>query len=309
MSERANRRREAELVGVQFDGAARPAGQARAPEALREAGLASAIPGSRLMLDVTTSTRSPTRGKLAGFYNEPALLEMVEATYAAVHSSHSRATFPLLYGGDCAVLLGAVPALRDIHGRAGLLFVDGHEDATTMEESTTGEAANMEIALLLGYGGSRAREVLRPRLPALDADAIVMLGQRDEGYRREIGVPTIADRVRLHGVDEVGQRPAETARRAAEHLSSVAAAWWLHIDLDVLDRNEFSACGAASDPSMPPGLTWAQLRAIASEALGWNGCSGWSIGVYNTDLDPDRRAAAQIVQFIADVTSSTRLDS
>jgi arginase len=39
------------------------------------------------------------------------------------------------------VLLGAVPALVDVLGRAGLVFIDGHEDATTMEASTTGEAA------------------------------------------------------------------------------------------------------------------------------------------------------------------------
>lgn len=67
--------------------------------------------------------------------------------------------FPLIYGADCAVLLGAIPALRDVHGQAGLLFIDGHEDATTMEMSPDGEAANMEIALLLGphrIAGARA---------------------------------------------------------------------------------------------------------------------------------------------------------
>ena len=36
------------------------------------------------------------------------------------------------------------------------------------------------------------------RLPALDPETIVMLGQRDEHYREAIAVPSIADRVRLH---------------------------------------------------------------------------------------------------------------
>src|SRR6266568_3197084 len=40
----------------------------------------------------------------------------------------------LIYGADCAVLLGAVPALADVLGGAGLVFIDGHEDATTMED-------------------------------------------------------------------------------------------------------------------------------------------------------------------------------
>ena len=92
----------------------------------------------------------------AGFVNELALLEMVDAVHARVRAALHEHRFPVLYGGDCAVLLGAVPALRDVGETAGLLFVDGHEDAATMEQSTTGEAANMEIALLLGMTGDRA---------------------------------------------------------------------------------------------------------------------------------------------------------
>jgi hypothetical protein len=34
------------------------------------------------------------------------------------------------------------------------------------------------------------------------------------------------------------------------------------------------------------------------------GCRGWSIGVDNTDLDPEQKAAARIVTFMTDITSS-----
>jgi arginase len=240
---------------------------------------------------------------LAGFFNEPALLAMVDAVYARVRETLSLGRFPLLYGADCAVLLGAVPALRDVRGTAGLLFIDGHEDATLLELSTTGEAANMEIALLLGIGGAAAPDPLRSRLPALRAEAIVMLGQRDERYRQEIGVPSIADRVRLYSVEELHRHPADCGRHAAEQASREASSWWLHIDLDVLDGKEFSACGAASDASMPGGLTWAELSAVTTSAIATGGCSGWSIGVYNTDLDPQQQAAVRIVEFVKDITS------
>jgi hypothetical protein len=52
---------------------------------------------------------------------------------------------------------------------------------------------------------------------------------------------------------------------------------------------------------MPGGLSWAELTAVVSSALRTGGCRSWSVGVYNPDLDPERRAARQIVTFLAQV--------
>jgi arginase family enzyme len=72
----------------------------------------------------------------------------------------------------------------------------------------------------------------------------------------------------------------------------------------VLDREEFSASGAAGEVMLPGGLSWAELGALASSALGAGGVRGWSLGVYNPDLDPQGRSARRIVNLVADATNN-----
>jgi len=230
---------------------------------------------------------------------------MISALRHRVTRAVAAGRFPFVYGADCSVLLATVPAVREVKGVAGLLFVDGHEDATPMELSDSGEAANMEVALLLGLsGGDRFPADLRDHMACLDSAAIAMLGQRDEPYRAQLGVATVGDRVWLRTAEQVSANPGRAAQQAVERVESHATHWWLHTDLDVLARSEFSACGAPGEPALAGGLTWSQLAEIVHQALREGGCCGWSMAVYNPDLDPGGRAALRIVELVADAFRS-----
>jgi arginase len=55
---------------------------------------------------------------------------------------------------------------------------------------------------------------------------------------------------------------------------------------------------AAVDYPQPGGLTWEQLRQITSAALASPGCAGWSVCIYNPDLDPGGQGADDIIGYL-----------
>jgi hypothetical protein len=178
-----------------FDGYGRPGNQARAAAVLRQAGLDGALGGHTVRdagdLDLPAGT--PERGRETSLINQPALLVMTDVLGRRVADAVARHRFPLVYGGDCTTPLGSVPALRDLRGHTGLLFVDGHEDTMPLDVSEDGEPANAEIGLLLGLTGKLLTGPLAERLPALPPAALAVLGPRDNDWRRRFNVGSLRD--------------------------------------------------------------------------------------------------------------------
>jgi hypothetical protein len=103
----------------------------RGPAVLRQRGLATALaqyPGFTDAGDLVLPVPVPVRGP-SGLLAEDALVAMIGQVAEAVGAARGRGWFPLLLGGDCPVILGALAALQAERDCPGLLFVDGHEDA------------------------------------------------------------------------------------------------------------------------------------------------------------------------------------
>jgi arginase len=289
-----------ELIGVPYSSMARPGGIANAIRVLRELGLAERLAATgqvRDTGDLKLLRGSGVRGP-SGLLNELALGHLVTATRETVLRSLDRGGRPLLVGGDCPVLLGPLAACRDRHGAAGLLLVDGHEDAWPPQLSPTGEASDSEVAIALGRIGVLP-EPLDRLVPLLDPEAVSMLGPRDHHEIEEGGAESLRETVALvQDDDSVRAEGAETsAREAIRKLAQSAPTFWLHIDLDVLRTEDFPA----ADYIQPGGLAWDQLLGLARRALAARGCLGCSIVIYNPDLDPNRTSGARIVRFAADL--------
>jgi arginase len=295
--------RELDLIGVPYSSMARPGGIAEAIGVLRDAGLAERLAARGDVRD--KGDLEPIPGEVArgtsGLLKEGALAQLVEATRAATGLSLDEGRRPLLVGGDCPVLLGALAAGRDRHGEAGLLLVDGHEDAWPPWRSETGEASDSEVAIALGTVEGLPEPVAQ-LLPLLDSRALAMLGPRDREELAEANVDSLRDTVALFRHDRAvrANGPAASAREAIAALGPGSPPFWLHVDLDVLKTDDFPA----ADYLQQGGLAWAELSAIAAAALADERCLGASVVIYNPDLDPDRSSAARIVRFLSELAGS-----
>jgi len=293
-----------DLIGVPYTSAAAPGGIATAIRVLRDAGLVDSLSGRGAVSDVgdlELLEGSGMRGPSA-LLNERALGRIVAATREAVRRSLGRVRRPLLLGGDCPVLLGALAAARDDNREPGLLLVDGHEDAWPPERSGTGEASDSEVAIALGrVAGLPA--LLNNLVPLLAPDAVAMLGPRDRRELDEAGVESLDGAVAVFRDDVAvhASGAATSAQDAGATLAGASDSFWLHVDLDVLRTEEFPA----ADYLQPGGLTWQELLDVTVPALADSRCFGCSVVIYNPELDPDRTSAARIVRFVADLVGST----
>jgi arginase len=283
------------LLGVPTNSSGRIDGVARGPTVLRENGLVDAIRQHADVHDygdVALPTPSSERDSDTHIIDPRGLGVLVTRVRRAVAPILDDGHLPLVIGGDCPLLLGclAAAARRD---RLGLLFVDGHEDAYLPEQSSTGEAAEMELAFALGIADAPWSSELTSAFPLVEPADVRILGARDAELLRAEGVPSLGDRIELADGDRLAADPAGTVASACGSLSDP---WWFHLDLDVLSTEALPAV----DYPQHGGLGWEALATVATTAL-MSHPRGWDITIYNPDLDPERIHARRIVGFIASV--------
>ena len=163
-------------LGLKRPAPDREPGTRFAPWQLRALGLAARL-GARDAGAVPVPAYSGERDADTGVLHAPLLkrcgLDLAEALAPILDAGE----VPLVLGGDCSVLPGALLALRR-RGRYGLLYIDGHRDLLTPARSQHGAAAGMALALALGHGPESLVSLGGYR-PLVDAHDVLVLGHRD----------------------------------------------------------------------------------------------------------------------------------
>lgn len=284
------------LVGAPLDSSGSGRGEKNAPGALRAAGLVDAL-GARDTGDADTILTDATRDPVTGLIGFSGLVRASQALRSTLRRPLILGARPLVIGGDCTILLGILAAMRDQNdSRIGLWFLDGHADFYDGSTSSTGEGADMELAIATGHGPAGLVDLVQP--PLVATREVVLLGHRraenDPDIARELGfLPTSLFHLDATAITEIGA--ARVGQETERRLACVVERAWLHLDLDVLDAD---ALPAVTYPQ-PRGLDWHDLSALMAPLLASPLLAGVSVADYNPDRDPDKRHARRIVRFLA----------
>jgi arginase len=274
------------IVDAPIDCSGAGRGEERAPAALRAAGLVERLQArdaGEAEARIRDTRRDPDTGVVGAVEVRRASMRIASAVREVLKAGER----PLILGGDCTLLLGVFQALP---AGSGLWFVDGHADFFDGETSPTGEAADMDLAILTGHGPPG---LLESSVPLLDPAAAVLLGHRPAELHPDVARENARLDPAIHAVTapEVLERGAAgVGRAAAERLAERPA--WLHLDLDVLDQGVLPA---VSYPQ-PLGLDWNDLFELVRPLVAAPALIGISVADFNPDRDADGAHAAQVVE-------------
>jgi len=234
------------LIGAPTDIGAGDRGASMGPEALRVAGIATALAARGLDVHDQGNLIGPFNPWLppaSGYRHLEQVVEWNRLVMDAVGAALDAGKLPVVLGGDHSMGVGSITAVARhcrAHGRKlRVIWLDAHADFNTHVITPSGNVHGMPVACLCGIG-PRELTHLGGDAPALKPHQLRQIGIRsvDPGEKKlvqEYGL----DIYDMRYIDEVGMK-----RAMEEALEGLDANTHLHVSFDV----DFL------DPEIAPGV-------------------------------------------------------
>jgi arginase len=288
----------ASSIGIRpYDGADLPRRLDRAPAVFRSLGLLERL-GADDLGDVTSSDYVDFVRPPGGIRNVRQVGDYARGLADRVEEGIASGRFTVVVGGDCSIVLGNLLGARRGRHRIGLAYVDAHADFATADESVTGSAASMCLALAVGRFDSPLAH-LAGAAPLVAGEDVALIGRRDpaeslygEAALEPCGILDISG-------SAFASRPVgETAGSALERVARRGLdGFWIHVDADVLNPEIMPAV----DSPEPGGPGLGELAALLAPLARHPKALGMQVTIYDPALDEDRICARRLVTLLENV--------
>jgi arginase len=284
------------LIGAPTSAAALRAGHERAPAALRAAGLVERL--QHLGYEVTDLGDGPVHvfqpdDEHPRARNVGAVVAALEELRPRVEQAVKSGALPLVLGGDCVIALATVAGVRRYYRNVSLVYLDRDADLNVPATTPSGCVDGMVISHVIGRG---APELVRffSEPPLVREPDVALFGfERLDPPELEFLARSPVRRYSAADVQRQGAVAAAEAALERVHVSSRELV--LHLDVDVISAEDFSATNFAASG----GLRLEEVRQALSVFARQKNLVAMEVTVYNPELDPDGSAARVLVELLA----------
>jgi arginase len=188
------------------------------------------------------------------FYAEAqALVALQKLAAEAIRESLARQRRILILSGNCgAAALSAASALDP--SRTGVIWFDAHADFNTPETSASGFLDGMALSILTGRCWPRLAARFIGFQPVPERN-VLLIGARD------LDVPEAAA-LADSAIRKIPSTKMELLDEAVAELSQRVEYFYVHLDIDVLDKSEGRANSYASAGGLSAGALYAALELL-----------------------------------------------
>jgi arginase len=289
------------LVGAPSSAAAFMPGGEKAPAALRAAGLIERL--QSIGYEVNDLGDCPAQlfaddDEHKRARNLPAIVKSLNELKPRAEMAVKSGALVLVLGGDCTQVIGLLTGARRYYRHVNLLWFDGHADLNTPASTPSGRLDGMALSTIIGKGSP---ELVRfwgepqiVREPDTVLFGVARLDPPEQEFLAKSPVRhTLAADIQAKGVEK-------STQQAIEQLHADTREFVLHLDVDVINQEEFPAVNVPGTG----GLSFVDVQSALTEFAKQKSLLGLDVAQYNPDKDPDGSGANKLIGLLAEVLAA-----